>query len=188
VGRGTLTRLVITPWTGGVAAHRLMDRACEFPSVAPAAVGRPHTHAYMVGSRMDAGDAWGAPQVIVKTTLSPQAGLEGGPPAGPGALRQRVFAPGAGRWAQEPIFVPRPGSNVEDEGWVLVLVFDAAARRSELAILDAQSMERLATVRLPLMLPAGLHGSFTDDYLGPDPEQAYAPRKYDIRAGASRYE
>lgn len=48
---------------GTVAQHRLLDRAGEFPSVAPAVVGRPHTHAYMVASRFPGADAWGAPQV-----------------------------------------------------------------------------------------------------------------------------
>lgn len=62
-GRGTLTRLVIDTRAGTVAQHRLLDRACEFPSVAPAVVGRPHTHAYMVASRFPGADAWGAPQV-----------------------------------------------------------------------------------------------------------------------------
>lgn len=56
--------------TGGVSQHRLMDRACEFPCVAPSVVGRPHSHMYMVGSRFPGADAWGAPQVC--------AGLDGG--------------------------------------------------------------------------------------------------------------
>lgn len=51
------------PQTGAVSQHRLMDRACEFPCVAPSVVGRPHTHMYMVGSRFPGADAWGAPQV-----------------------------------------------------------------------------------------------------------------------------
>ncbi len=48
----------------------------------------------------------------------------------------------AGRqvYAQEPIFVPRPGAQAEDEGWVLSLVFDAEEQRSSLVILDAQRL------------------------------------------------
>ncbi len=40
------------------------DQAVEMPSVAPAVVGRPYTHAYMLASRV-AGPhrCWGAPQV-----------------------------------------------------------------------------------------------------------------------------
>ena len=49
--------------TGTVAQHRLMERACEFPSVAPGVVGRPHTHQYLVGARFPGAEAWGAPQV-----------------------------------------------------------------------------------------------------------------------------
>jgi hypothetical protein len=36
VGRGTLTRLVLDLGSGAAHLHRLMHRACEFPSVAPA--------------------------------------------------------------------------------------------------------------------------------------------------------
>lgn len=43
--------------------HRLMDRSCEFPSVAPSVVGQPHRHVYLVGSRFPGAEAWGAPQV-----------------------------------------------------------------------------------------------------------------------------
>ena len=48
----------------------------------------------------------------------------------------------AGRqcYAQEPIFVPRPGGVAEDDGWVLALVFDGALERSQLVILDAQRL------------------------------------------------
>jgi hypothetical protein len=41
VGRGTLTRLVLDLGSGAAHLHRLMHRACEFPSVAPAGKAEP---------------------------------------------------------------------------------------------------------------------------------------------------
>lgn len=191
VGRGTLTRLVLSPWSGGVAQHRMLARACEFPSVAPCQVGRPATHTYMVGARFDSERAWGPPEVVVKTSIDPGAGVGRALDAAR-EVTQRVYSPGEGRWAGEPIFVPRPVSegvsSAEDDGWVLVMVFDSTTRKSELVILDARDMSVTATVKLPLMLPAGLHGSWTKEYLGFAPHTSFQPKKYDIRSGASKYE
>ena len=62
-----------------------------------------------------------------------------------------------GMHAQEPVFVPRPGSSAEDDGWLLVLVFASASQRTELAILDAQKVSQgpVATIQLPHHIPMG---------------------------------
>ena len=188
VGRGTLTRLVVTPWNDQVDQFNLMHRACEFPSVAPAVAAKPHTHSYLVAARMDDANQWGAPQVVTKVSLSPEVGVAR--PAGPvgSDIEQIVYNPGPGRWCGEPLFVPRPGSNVEDDGWVLVLVFDSEANSNNLVILRAQDMEVQATIKVPFFLPAGLHGSWTGNYLGPPSDESYEPKVYDIRNGATKYE
>lgn len=185
-GRGTLTRLVIDTKTGAVSQHRLMDRACEFPCVAPSVVGRPHTHMYMVGSRFPGADAWGAPQTVVKVSLAPETGAS--QPCSTAATATDVYFPGRHAFAQEPIFVPRPGGTAEDDGWVMTLVYDAEQQRTQLAILDARNLSAgpVATIRLPHALPFGLHGSWTADYLGPAPGQEWAPTEYDIRQGVTK--
>jgi len=197
VGRGTLTRLVVTPWDGKVEQHALMDRACEFPCVAPAVAGKAHTHAYLVGARMDDKDQWGAPQVVSKVTLSPEVGVtkplggqNGTADSTATTAVQKVYNPGPGRWAQEPIFVPKPKGTSEDDGWVLVIVFDSAAKSTELVILDAQEMSVTGKVKVPFFLPAGLHGSWNGEYLGPvlSAGEEYPATMYDIRNGASKYE
>lgn len=65
----------------------------------------------------------------------------------------------------EPIFVPRPNSQTEDDGWLLALVYDAAHDRSDVVILDAQDLHKGAIARLHLQhhIPYGLHGSFTPE-------------------------
>ena len=48
---------------------------------------------------------------------------------------------------------------------MLVAVHDAATGKGDLAILDARSLASgpVATIHLPHLLPAGLHGSFSPE-------------------------
>jgi all-trans-8'-apo-beta-carotenal 15,15'-oxygenase len=48
------------------------------------------------------------------------------------------WRPGQRKFLQEPMFVARPGSTAEDDGWIIVGVHNAETMRGEIAILDAQ--------------------------------------------------
>jgi carotenoid cleavage dioxygenase-like enzyme len=63
-------------------------------------------------------------------------------------------------WAGEPVFVPRPGGEREDDGVILSVVLDAAAGRSFLLILDARSFTEVARAEAPHHIPFGFHGQF----------------------------
>lgn len=65
-----------------------------------------------------------------------------------------------GTYPGEPVFVARPGAVGEDDGVVLSLVLDGQARGSFLLVLDAASMEELARLKLPHVVPFGFHGQF----------------------------
>lgn len=60
----------------------------------------------------------------------------------------------------EPLFVPRPQGSADDDGVLLVptLADDDAASR--IVVLDAASLEELATVEAPQVLPFGFHAAF----------------------------
>ena len=78
---------------------------------------------------------------------------------------------GERKFAMEPFFVQRPGSDVEDDGWVLCLVHDAEVQGTEVAIIDAQKFGEgpVATIKLPQYIPFGVHGSWSEEYVaGPD--------------------
>ena len=62
---------------------------------------------------------------------------------------------------QEPIFVPRPGGEAEDDGWVLTMVYNSGSDRTELAILDAQQLSEgpVARICLPHHIPYGISPS-----------------------------
>lgn len=53
----------------------MSDRACEFPSVAPMASGKPHKHAYLAGSRVMGETNWGPPQVSYAPFYSHESSL-----------------------------------------------------------------------------------------------------------------
>jgi all-trans-8'-apo-beta-carotenal 15,15'-oxygenase len=102
------------------------------------------------------GDAGNAPlQAILKIDLE-------------SGIRQLWSAAPRG-FISEPIFVERPNSSDEDDGWLLTLVYDAAYHRSDVVILDARDLNRGAIARLHLKqhIPYGLHGSFTPESFAP---------------------
>jgi carotenoid cleavage dioxygenase-like enzyme len=65
-----------------------------------------------------------------------------------------------GVYAEEPIFVPAPDGDREDEGVVLATVLDPDAGRSFLLVLDGETFEERARAWLPHHLPFGFHGRF----------------------------
>jgi beta,beta-carotene 9',10'-dioxygenase len=60
----------------------------------------------------------------------------------------------------EPVFVGRPGSSQEADGVVLSVGTHLDGGHSQLVILDATSMEPLATASIEVSVPLGFHGSF----------------------------
>lgn len=174
-GRGTLTRLTLDLATSTVAQKKLLTRSVEFPSVSPKVVAKAHTHVYVVGSRYGECDGWGPPQVISKVTISEQ-----------NEASEIVYDPGRYSFAQEPIFVPCPNAQREDDGWVLVMEYNSLDKRSDLVILNAKDLSVQAKIKLPHALPYGLHGSWSDQYLGPVGDESVHVH-YDIRNGVNNY-
>ena len=66
--------------------------------------------------------------------------------------------PGPDSGVQEPCFAPRRPNSPEGDGYILVLVNRMAENRSDLAILDAQSLELAALVKLPMRVRMTFHG------------------------------
>lgn len=60
----------------------------------------------------------------------------------------------------EPVFVPRPGAQEEDDGVILSVVLDAGAGHSFLLVLDAANFTELARSSVPHPIPFGFHGNF----------------------------
>ncbi|KAI5074323.1 hypothetical protein GOP47_0010284 [Adiantum capillus-veneris] len=62
----------------------------------------------------------------------------------------------------EPLFVPRPNSHIEDDGWVVTYVHNEKNNSSEIHILDAQNFSKppVARIKLPQRVPYGFHSTF----------------------------
>ncbi|MGC1309669.1 MAG: carotenoid oxygenase family protein [Phormidesmis sp.] len=73
-------------------------------------------------------------------------------------------------FAEEPVFVPNPKGQKEDDGWLLGLMYDHLKERSSLAIFDATNISAGPIGRLWFThhLAHGLHGSWCDRYYGPN--------------------
>lgn len=147
---GALYRFYINPVSGSVRREKLVDRSCEFPAINPNYVGREYRYAYLGAISDSEGTTGNAPlQAILKVDLQT------------GKQDLHSFAPRG--FIGEPVFIPKPNSEAEDDGWVVVIVFDAASDRSDVVILDAANLAAppVATLHLKHHIPYGLHGNFT---------------------------
>jgi len=71
---------------------------------------------------------------------------------------------GEGRFTSEANFVPRAGSNAEDDGYLLSIVYNHERRKSEIVIVDAQDMQaEIAVIPLEHHVPFGFHGGFYNE-------------------------
>ena len=79
-------------------------------------------------------------------------------PEARGDPQMQRWSPGRDSFCQEPIFVPRPQSSTEDDGWILAPVFRSATSTTDLVILEAQDLSKgpIATIHLPHHIPIGV--------------------------------
>lgn len=91
-------------------------------------------------------------------------------------LKHDLHGKGTKFWSSEgvtgePCFIPRGGyavvgqedTRAEDDGFVVVQVFHPEKQTTDFAVLDAQTMELLATIALKHHVPFGFHGTFTPE-------------------------
>lgn len=124
--------------------QQIDSRCCEFPTLHPNYVGRPYRYLYLGAAHAPTGNA--PLQAILKRDW--QTG------------EQQIWSAAPRGFAGEPVFVPRSNGTAEDDGWLLMLAFNAARERSEVVILDARTMQDVARLPLKHHVPYGLHGHF----------------------------
>ena len=61
----------------------------------------------------------------------------------------------------EPVFIPREGSDAEDDGWVMALRLDIESHTSDLAVFHPRDIigDLVAVVHLPVRVPDGFEGN-----------------------------
>ncbi|GCL61381.1 carotenoid oxygenase family protein [Pseudaquabacterium pictum] len=130
----------------GRAHQTLLPLVAEFPRVDPRVVGRRHRQLF-VAARQAPGDrpGWDAVQRL---------DLDSG--------RTDSYRYGPGVMVEEHVFVPRPGSTREGDGWLLGTALDLAKQQMLCSVFDARNLAAgpLAQGTLDRPMPLGLHAIF----------------------------
>lgn len=149
--RPTLDRWTINLKTGAITTERRDDRPQEFPRINEELLGGRHRFGYAVG--LDGGY------------------LSGGATEMSSALYKHDYATGSSEAAAldpdlllgEMCFVPNPagaGDRAEDDGLLMGYGYHRGRDEGQLLMLDAQTLESIATVHLPQRVPLGFHGNW----------------------------
>jgi carotenoid cleavage dioxygenase len=147
VGRNLgLERWTIDPTSGPVERVTLDPRPQEFPRPDERFFARPYRYAWTMGLPADDGDAFVGPAPLIRHDLSKRT------------LVTREF--GSHAVLGEFVFVPRSADAPEGDGWVMGYVIDRAEGTTDLAILDATTLEDVARVHVPHVIPPGFHGNW----------------------------
>jgi carotenoid cleavage dioxygenase-like enzyme len=144
-GPPTLHRWTIDAATGVVHCEQLDDRPADFPRVADTVAGRRNRYGYVAhASRWERDDI--VFDGVVKHDLE--------------RCTSATALYGPDVYAGEAVFAADPGGTAEDDGWLLNVVHDLAADESRFVVLDAPSLDEVASVALPRRVPFGFHGNW----------------------------
>jgi carotenoid cleavage dioxygenase len=132
--------------TGACTERQLSDRGAEFPRLDDRRVGYPNRWGYAVVGEPDA--LRPGPKAILKYDRTT------------GRSVAHELPPR--HYPSEPVFVPRTSDAAEDDGFVLIVVYDGTTGLGYVAVLDARNLERapLARAQLRHRIPMGFHGNF----------------------------
>jgi 8'-apo-carotenoid 13,14-cleaving dioxygenase len=142
-----LERWLLDPARRTCSTTIIDDRPNEFPRTRGSVTGQHHRYGYCASPVADLTSGW----PTLKHDLQTGA--------------REVFDHGPGRAAGEPVFVSRPNSVDEDDGWIVTFVHDLATGQAEFVVLDAADFGRgyVARVPLPQRVPYGFHGNWVSD-------------------------
>lgn len=146
-----LTRLTVDPVKGELLGRTELGLDCEFPRFDIRRCGENVRHLY-----------------TLQASSKESPGVE---PYGSHIVRHNLhegtmerIAAGPGRALGEAVFVDRPGSTGETDGWLLFQGYDAVRDENFLEIRDAGSLEFEARVWTGVHYPLGFHGNFTREH------------------------
>jgi all-trans-8'-apo-beta-carotenal 15,15'-oxygenase len=155
---GELWRFTVDAASGNVTPQLKLPRCCEFPSIHPALVGKPYQFAYLGAAH---------------TIDGKNSPLQGVSKVDVATGEETLWSAAPDGFGAEPLFIPRsrPDANgcyttvegAEDDGWVVMMVYDGAKDKSAIVILDAMTMTQVARLNLKHHVPYGLHGTFTPE-------------------------
>jgi carotenoid cleavage dioxygenase len=147
----TLDRWTINLKTGAVRTECRDDRSQEFPRINETLLGGRHRFGYAVGIE---GGFLAAGRAQMAQMFTP--------------LYKHDYASGSSTVAAldpdlligEMSFVPNPTASAEDDGILMGYGYHRGRDEGQLLLLDAQTLESMATVHLPQRVPMGFHGNW----------------------------
>ncbi|WP_405358666.1 carotenoid oxygenase family protein [Kitasatospora sp. NBC_00085] len=146
VARSYTRRWVVDMAAGTVDEQIIDDLPVEFPTLNEEYLGAENRYHYAISFPDEKGfGGYG----VVKYDRTTGA--------------RRIHQVGDARMPGEAVFVPAAEATREDDGYLLTVVSDLKQDASQLLVLDASGLDRIATVHLPHRVSAGLHGSWIPD-------------------------
>ena len=140
---GDLTRFRLDPEAETIEEETRFAGHLSLPRVDERRLTRPYSYVYAQG-------ATGADRIEFPTGLR-KIDVETG---------EAITYDDPDRYCGEPVFVPRPDGEREDDGVVLSVVLDTTREESGLLVLDAETFDQLAIAWLPHVLPFDFHGQY----------------------------
>ncbi|OBJ50424.1 carotenoid oxygenase family protein [Mycobacterium sp. 1423905.2] len=144
--RPTLDRWTINLATGAVSSECRDDRPQEFPRIDESLVGFKHRFGYTVGFGYLGDEPIAASSALYKHDYDTGSAVLA--PLDPALL------------LGEMSFVPNPHATAEDDGVLMGYGYHRGEDEGQLLLLDAQTLESVATVHLPQRVPMGFHGNW----------------------------
>ncbi|KAG6544250.1 hypothetical protein Mapa_014253 [Marchantia paleacea] len=147
--------------SGTVTERVLIDEEnyemMEMPRINESYVGRKYRYGYAICLDLDRSRKAGVPY-FGKMSKVDFSSTENGK----GRVNFEIHHFGPNRYGSEPVFVAKPGSTEEDDGWIVTYVHDISTGQSEAIIVDAKkfSEEPVARLLLPQRVPFGFHGAY----------------------------
>jgi carotenoid cleavage dioxygenase-like enzyme len=136
---------VLDPVAGKVESCTGLATGPEFPRFDMRRSGEDARYLYTPESSLQ--DDWGAFNTRNRCDLSQGT--------------SRCIEAGQTRVLGEAVFVPHPGQDREDRGWLLMQGYDAARDENYLEIRDAETLDMAARIWTGQHFPLGFHGNFT---------------------------
>ena len=144
----TLDRWTINLMTGAVSTECRHDRSQEFPRINEVLLGGRHRFGYTVGIEGGFAAAGGSEMSTPLYKHDYATGTTAVAPLDPDLLMGEVC------------FVPNPEPSAEDDGILMGYGCHRSRDEGQLLLLDAQTLESMATVHLPQRVPMGFHGNW----------------------------
>ncbi len=144
VETGKLTRYTVAMKTKQITQEAISQELIELPRINDSFNGKDYTYVYAAG-RNDKEMSY-VFDMLAKINVKTKEVKK---------WYQDKCYPG------EPVFVPSPQAQKEDDGIVLSVVLDAQKGTSFLLILNAETFTELGRAELPHHVPFGIHGIYT---------------------------